>query len=149
MDFRLCSLRAADDAGCRRCPDAGNRASDHGARAAEVLAGERISIARDLGRRAGGHQFAAQTPGARAQIDDVVGALDSLLVVLDDEHGVAQVAQPRQRVEQPLVVARMQADGGSSSTYSTPRSREPICVARRMRCASPPESVAAERSRLR
>jgi hypothetical protein len=38
---------------------------------------------------------------------------------------------------------------GSSSTYSTPRSFDPIWVARRMRCASPPESVAAERSRLR
>ena len=31
---------------------------------------------------------------------------------------------------------------GSSSTYSTPIRREPIWVARRMRCASPPESVA-------
>ncbi len=35
---------------------------------------------------------------------------------------------------------------GSSSTYSTPRSFEPICVASRMRWPSPPESVAAERS---
>ena len=32
---------------------------------------------------------------------------------------------------------------GSSRTYSTPTSREPICVASRMRCASPPESVCA------
>ena len=31
---------------------------------------------------------------------------------------------------------------GSSRTYKTPRSFEPICVARRMRCASPPDSVA-------
>jgi hypothetical protein len=35
---------------------------------------------------------------------------------------------------------------GSSRTYSTPTSAEPICVARRMRCASPPDSVAAARS---
>ena len=35
---------------------------------------------------------------------------------------------------------------GSSSTYSTPRSFDPICVASRMRWPSPPESVAAERS---
>ncbi len=45
--------------------------------------------------------------------------------------------------------ARCRPMEGSSRTYSTPRSLEPICVARRMRCASPPESVAAERSRLR
>ena len=30
--------------------------------------------------------------------------------------------------------------------FRTPRRREPICVASRMRCPSPPESVAAERS---
>ena len=84
---------------------------DHGARAAEVLTGQRALDARDLGRRAGGYEFAAQTPGAGAEIDHVVRALDGLLVVLDDEHRVAQVAQARQRVEQALVVARMQADG--------------------------------------
>src|SRR6478609_449208 len=33
---------------------------------------------------------------------------------------------------------------GSSSTYITPVSPDPICEARRMRCASPPESVSAE-----
>ena len=35
---------------------------------------------------------------------------------------------------------------GSSSTYSTPTNPEPICVASRIRCASPPDSVAAARS---
>ena len=30
--------------------------------------------------------------------------------------------------------------------YSTPTSEEPICVANLIRCASPPESVAEERS---
>ena len=34
---------------------------------------------------------------------------------------------------------------GSSSTYITPVSPEPIWLASRMRCASPPESVSAER----
>ena len=38
---------------------------------------------------------------------------------------------------------------GSSSTYSTPVSCEPICVASRMRCASPPESVAGRAVRVR
>ena len=35
---------------------------------------------------------------------------------------------------------------GSSSTYITPTRLEPIWVARRIRCASPPESERAERS---
>ncbi len=34
---------------------------------------------------------------------------------------------------------------GSSSTYSTPTSPEPIWVASRIRCASPPDRVAAGR----
>ena len=38
---------------------------------------------------------------------------------------------------------------GSSRMYSTPTSPAPICVARRMRCASPPESVPAPRARVR
>ncbi len=38
---------------------------------------------------------------------------------------------------------------GSSSTYITPVSPLPIWLARRMRCASPPDNVSALRSRLR
>ena len=38
---------------------------------------------------------------------------------------------------------------GSSSTYITPVKPEPICEAKRMRCASPPDKVSALRDRLR
>ncbi len=38
---------------------------------------------------------------------------------------------------------------GSSRIYSTPVRDEPICVASRIRCASPPESVPAGRERVR
>ena len=38
---------------------------------------------------------------------------------------------------------------GSSSTYMTPVSLVPICVARRILCDSPPESVFAFRSKVR
>jgi hypothetical protein len=47
----------------------------------------------------------------RAEVDDVVGAADRVLVVLDDDQRVALGAELLQRVEQDLVVARMQADG--------------------------------------
>ena len=50
--------------------------------------------------------------GARADVDDVVGLQDRVLVMLDHEHGIAEVAQMLERVEQPRVVALMQADGG-------------------------------------
>ena len=38
---------------------------------------------------------------------------------------------------------------GSSKTYKTPVNLEPICVARRIRCASPPDKVPDERFSVR
>ena len=60
--------------------------------------------------RPGGHDVAAELPGARAQVDHVVGRPDRLLVVLDDQDGVAEVAQPEQGVEEAPVVPLVQAD---------------------------------------
>src|SRR5258706_224577 len=48
---------------------------------------------------------------ARPDIDDVIGAPDRVLVMLDDHKRVALLAELAQRVQQDLVVARMQADG--------------------------------------
>ena len=67
--------------------------------------GDRVGVA-------GGHDFAAAHARAGAEVDDVVGRPHRVFVVLDDDHGVAQVAQLRERVEQPVVVARVQADRG-------------------------------------
>ena len=91
-----------------------------------------------------------EAPGARPEVDDVVGRLDRLRVVLDDDHAVAEVAQPAQRRDQPQVVALVQADATARrARTSRPTAREPSCDARRMRCASPPDSVAAARSSVR
>ena len=54
----------------------------------------------------------AELAGAGTHIDDVVGGADGVLVVLDDDHGVALVAQALERVYEPVVVALVQADGG-------------------------------------
>ena len=64
-----------------------------------------------LGRGALGHDPAAVHPGARTQIDHVVGLAYRVFIVLDHDHGVAEIAQVHQRVEQALVVALVQADG--------------------------------------
>ena len=65
----------------------------------------------DFVRAARGDQMAAGVAGAGTQVHDVVGAADRLFIVLDDEHGVAQIAQLFERGEQAAVVARVQADG--------------------------------------
>ena len=50
------------------------------------------------------------SPAPGPEVDDVVGGADRLLVVLDDDDGVAEIAQPRQRRQQLAVVALVQAD---------------------------------------
>ncbi len=54
---------------------------------------------------------AAQASGAGSEIDHVIGAFDGFGIVFDHQHGVAQIAQPRERIEQTIVIARMQSDG--------------------------------------
>ena len=49
-------------------------------------------------------------PGPRSS--DVVGVADGLFIVLDDEDGVAEIAQRFERGDEALVVALVQADGG-------------------------------------
>ena len=71
---------------------------------------EPLPSCQQLRRRALEDHVAAMLAGARAEIDDVVGGPDRLLVVLDDQHGVAEIAKPRQRREQRAVVALVQPD---------------------------------------
>ena len=54
--------------------------------------------------------------GARAEIDDVVGGFNGVGIVLDHQHGIAEVAQGLQDVDQALGVARCRPMDGSSST---------------------------------
>ena len=51
------------------------------------------------------------TPGARAQVNDVIRPPHRRLVMLDHEHRVAARLELFQRRQQLLVVARVQADG--------------------------------------
>ena len=53
---------------------------------------------------------AAVHAGARPHLDEVIGGADRVLVVLDDDHRVADVAQPLERRDHLDVVLRVQAD---------------------------------------
>ncbi len=50
--------------------------------------------------------------GPRADVDDPVRRLDGVLVVLDDDQGVAEVAQPDEGLDEPVVVPLVQPDRG-------------------------------------
>ena len=67
-------------------------------------------VALDVLGRAGGDDAPAVHAGARPHVDDVIGGADRLLVVLDDEDGVAEIAEAPQRLEEARVVALVEAD---------------------------------------
>ena len=54
--------------------------------------------------------LAAVLAGAWSDVDDPVGGVDGVLVVLDDDQRVAEIPQPDQRLDQAPVVPLVQAD---------------------------------------
>ena len=88
---------------------AGRRGLD-GPLAAQIRAGHRRRVAQQLRGRALEDDLSAVLAGARPQVHDVVGLADGLFVVLDDDHGVAQISQATQRGQQRAVVALMQTN---------------------------------------
>ena len=51
-----------------------------------------------------------RSPRAGAELEHEVRLANGREVVLDDDHGIARVAKPAEQAEQPVGVARMQAD---------------------------------------
>ena len=93
---------------------------------------------------------AAVLAGAGAEVDDVVGGAHRPLVVLDDDHRVAEVAEPVERVDQLLVVALVEADRGlvedvqdADQAASRSGSRAGSAAPRRRRACAP--SASSER----
>ena len=56
------------------------------------------------------HDLATVLAGSRADVDHPVGGADGVLVVLDHDQGVAEVLEPDQGLDQPVVVALVQPD---------------------------------------
>ena len=80
--------------------------------AGEIGAGERILVGHDVGRGSLRHDLAAMHAGAGADVDDIIGGEDGVLVMLDHDHRIAEVAQPPQGFQQPGIVALVQPDRG-------------------------------------
>ena len=91
----------------------------------EVLPRERFLGAHHAPRRALGHEPAAVLAGAGAEVHEMVRGQHGALVVLDDYHGVAEITQPVERGDQPLVVALVQADRGLVQDVQDAHQRRP------------------------
>src|SRR3974377_2215297 len=75
----------------------------------EGLAGVRLFGARDLFRGTLRDDAAPALPAFGTEVDNPVGLLDDVQMVLDDEHGVAQIDEALENVEQLAHVVEMQA----------------------------------------
>src|SRR5713226_8574475 len=80
--------------------------------AGEGLAGVGLFGAGDEFGRALGDDAAAAFAAFGAEVDDPVGLLDDVEMVLDDEHGVAEINEALQNGEQFSNVVEVQAGGG-------------------------------------
>ena len=78
----------------------------------EEEAGQGGGVQLDAGGAFIGQHGAAVNAGAGTKVDDAVGAGHDDIVVLDDQHGIALVAEGEERLDQPVIVAGVQADGG-------------------------------------
>src|SRR5712692_1813459 len=78
---------------------------------AEISPGERFVLAKHGLVRAREEQLAAELAGARAEIDHMIRRQNRVRIMLDDQNGVAEIAQRFEDINQPLRIARMQADG--------------------------------------
>ena len=76
----------------------------------KILPGERRRIRGNFFRRSGRNQISSRFARSRSEVNHVVSAANCFLVVFDHQHGIAQIAQGFQRVEQAPIVARMQTD---------------------------------------
>ena len=80
--------------------------------AGEILPGDRFFGFLHLRWRAFGHNGPAMHPGAGAHIDQIVCGANGVFVVLDHQHRIPQIAQPRQGFQQAVVVTLVEPDGG-------------------------------------
>ena len=102
-------------------------------------------VLRDGFRRPFGDDLAAAFAALGAEVDDPVGRLDHVEVVLDHDDRVAQVDQPLQHVEQLAHVVEVQPRRRLVQDVERPAGRAArSSFASLMRCASPPESVVAD-----
>ena len=109
--FEIVAARADDFQRPRLIFGAAFRDRDHQL-AGEIFAGPGVRRRHQVVDAALCDHVAAVDAGAGADVQHPVGGADGVLVVLDHDHGVAEVAQALERFQKPGIVALVQPDGG-------------------------------------
>ncbi len=120
-----------------------------GEAAGEIFAGDGRGVGGDFGDGAGGEEMAAEFAGSGAEVEKVVGGADDVGVVLDDEDGVAEVAELFHDADELGGVAGVKADAWLVEDVEGADQARAEDVASWMRWDSPPERVELRRSRVR
>jgi hypothetical protein len=84
--------------------------------AGEIFSGDGVGVGGDFGDRAFGEDVAAEFARAGAEVEEMVGGADDVGVVLDDEDGVAEVAQLFEDADERAVSREWRPMEGSSRT---------------------------------
>src|SRR5579864_6759536 len=79
--------------------------------AIQVSRGKRFTAAQKFAARSRIEQFSAIFACAGTQIDDVIGGVNGIRIVLDHQNRVSEVTQAFQDADQAVRVARVQPDG--------------------------------------
>ena len=78
--------------------------------AGQVGTRHRIGARHDIGRRSRCDHVSAVHARAGAHVDHIVGSTNRILIMLDDNNGIADIAQALKCLNQALVIALMEAD---------------------------------------
>src|ERR1700733_353410 len=76
----------------------------------EILAGEGIGICGDFAWGTGGYQVSASLSCSGAQVHHIIGAANGFFVMLNNEDGVAKIAQGFESRQQAPVVTGVQTN---------------------------------------
>ncbi len=78
--------------------------------AIQILRRQRTRVFQQGLARPGKDQLAAMFASAGAKVEDIIGSLNRVGVVLDDDQRVAEITQTFQNLDEPMRVARMKSD---------------------------------------
>ena len=87
--------------------------------AAQILGSQRVALGQKALPLRRPDDLAAVLAGPRSHVDNPIGAVHGLFIVLYHHHRVAQVAQPFQRTNESSVIALVQADAGLIQNVKT------------------------------
>ena len=108
----------------------------------QILSGVALFAGGHLFRGAGADDGAAAGTAFRAKVDQVIGNLNDIQIVLDDQNGIALIHQRLQYLHQTVNIRYMKARGGLIENIKVfPVETRLSSVASLTRWASPPDSV--------